>query len=91
MGGQTLYKKVVVITSVYLGPAADRFIARHIVNHLNKNPEKLAKDDINELVNWIKPAMGILTEDSRLVDDYIDKIIELGERSGTKGHGEAEH
>ena len=40
-----LYDKVVRITHVYLGPAADRFIARQVENHLHKEPEQLSLDD----------------------------------------------
>ena len=70
----SLYKDVVEATAVYLGPAADRFITRQIVGHLDKAPEKLKKNDLRDLIKWIKPAMALLTEDTRMVDKYIDSL-----------------
>ena len=52
----TLYSKVVDVTSEYLGPAAERFIARQIETHLNKKPEDLTQADLVKLVDWIKVA-----------------------------------
>jgi hypothetical protein len=77
MSETSLYNKVVKITSEYLGVSADRFISRSIVDHLNKKPEKLKIPDLIELLNWIKPAMGILTEDSLLVDKYLREMNKL--------------
>jgi hypothetical protein len=77
MDGMELYKKIVNITSQYLGPAANRFISRHIENNLKKPPEKLSPKDIPELISWIKPCFGILTEDRAIVDDYTNQLIAL--------------
>lgn len=80
----SLYNKVVSVTSTYLGPAADRFISRQIVDHLKKKPEKLKKADLLELLSWLKPAMGILTEDPELVDEYLYQLASLVDRVVTK-------
>jgi hypothetical protein len=84
MGESSLYNRVVSVTSAYLGPAADRFISRQIVDHLKKKPEKLDKKDLIELLNWIKPAMGILTEDQIMVDEYLAKLASLVAGVGSK-------
>jgi hypothetical protein len=76
-GSDMLYVRVTRITQVYLGPAADRFVARQIRNHLRKNPEQLARKDLNDLIDWIRVAMGYITEDSELVNEYVDKLKAL--------------
>lgn len=73
----SVYKDVVEATAVYLGPAADRFITRQVVGHLDKAPEKLQKKDLRDLIKWIKPAMALLTEDTRMVDKYIDSLTTI--------------
>lgn len=74
MATTDLYEKVVLVTYVYLGPAADRFVARQITNHLHKKPSELASADLPELIDWIHLAMGFLTEDHNMIDEYIDKL-----------------
>lgn len=81
MDSDSLYKHVVDATAICLGPAADRFISRNIVGHLGKSPEKLKKNDLEELIKWIKPAMALLTEDTHLVDSYIENLKLLTENT----------
>ena len=75
------YEQVVHITYIYLGPAADRFVARQIVNHLDKKPEQLAKRDLPALIDWIRLAMGFLTQDTEMIDKYIARLQTLQEPS----------
>jgi hypothetical protein len=84
MNSNSLYKDVVEATSIYLGPAADRFITRQIVGHLDKAPEKLKKSDLSQLIKWIKPAMALLTDDTEVVDNYIDSLVILSGVSKTR-------
>lgn len=77
MNSNSLYKHVVETTAVYIGPSADRFITRNIVCHLGKAPEKLKNTDLDMLIKWIKPAMALLTDDTQLVDKYVDSLKEL--------------
>ena len=79
-----LYQQVVRITYVYLGPAADRFVTRQVVNHLRKSPEELRPADMPELIDWIKLAMGFLTEDQKLIDDYIGRLRTLDAKPARK-------
>lgn len=72
-----LYEKVVKVTNVYLGPAADRFITRQIENHLHKQPENLTREDLLALLDWIKLAMSLITEDRDIVEEYIDQLQRL--------------
>jgi hypothetical protein len=73
----TLYYNVVAVTEDYLGPAADRFIDHQIRNHLHKNPERLVKKDLSELLGWIRAAMAILTNDDELVNEYVRHLYKL--------------
>ena len=76
-----LYAKVVKVTHVYLGPAADRFIARQVQNHLNKPPEELSRADLLQLIDWIIVAVSLLTEDSDIVEEYAARLRELADDS----------
>jgi hypothetical protein len=73
----TLYEEVVQATYDYLGPAADRFVARQIKSHLNKDPADLRKKDLQDLIVWINLAMNLLVDDRQLVDDYIGDLQKL--------------
>jgi hypothetical protein len=69
-----LYDRVVDVTREYLGPAADRFIARQIASHLQKQPEELTKADMSKLINWLKLSMAFLTDDERLIARYVEEL-----------------
>lgn len=73
----TLYDDVVKVTTSYLGPAAERFIARQIQTHLDKKPEELTKEDLVKLVDWIKIAIALLTEDGHVVDEFTKSLLKL--------------
>lgn len=74
---QRLYDKVVRITDVYLGPAASRFIDRQVRNHLHKAPEELSENDLYGLIDWIRAAVSLLTEDSDMVEEYTEELAKL--------------
>jgi hypothetical protein len=73
----SLYERVVKITHVYLGPAADRFIARQVQNHLHKAPAQLSQDDLLNLIDWIRVAVSLLTENSEIVEEYTAQLQRL--------------
>jgi hypothetical protein len=83
-GTDKLYNQAVLITSDYLGPAADRFLTRQIRNHLHINPEELEFENLLELVDWIKLAMMILTGDEKIVDEYISRLQRLANTNKSK-------
>jgi hypothetical protein len=72
-----LYRDVVKITEEYLGPAAERFIGRQVIAHLNKPPDKLINADLPKLTEWVKVTVSILTENHQLVDEYAAKLEQL--------------
>lgn len=77
MNERTLYDEVVRVTHVYLGPAADRFIDRQVQNHLHKAPNELSQSDLDRLIDWIRAAMSLLTEDSEIVEEYTRQLERL--------------
>ncbi len=72
-----LFEKVVEITKDHLGPASERFIARQIKSHLNKDPEQLKPQDIPSLAEWTVLAIGLLTDDQELIDSYTNELLKL--------------
>lgn len=77
MGNQRLYDKVVQITHVYLGPAADRFIARQVENHLHKRPTELSPTDLGQLIDWIQVAVSLLSDDTEIIEEYTEELTKL--------------
>lgn len=77
MARPSLFEEVVAITYEYLGPAADRFVARQIKNHLHKGPEQLQKADLKKLIDWINIAVHLLSDDDAIVDAYIADLRSL--------------
>jgi hypothetical protein len=76
---KTLYKRAVDISEDYLGPAGERFMRRQISTHLGKEPGELDKKDIDELVNWVRLTFALLTDDSRMIDAFSERLTLLGE------------
>ncbi len=75
--GPSTYDQVVRVTHVYLGPAADRFIARQVENHLHKAPEELSQADLLSLVDWIRVVVSLLTEDNGIIEEYTNELLKL--------------
>jgi hypothetical protein len=72
-----LYEQVVLIMEEYLGPAAERFIARQVTFHLHKAPDELSSEDLPKLIEWTKVTLGLLTEDRDLIDEYEQRMSHL--------------
>jgi hypothetical protein len=79
---KTVYEQVVDVTYEYLGPAAERFVARGIEAHLGKRPEELTKEDIAKLLDWSKLSLALLTEDTDVVDDFTQNMLSISENAG---------
>ncbi|HJQ08753.1 MAG TPA: hypothetical protein VJ836_04715 [Candidatus Saccharimonadales bacterium] len=73
----TIYEQVVDISRDYLGPAGERFMRRQINTHLRKEPEDLTVNDIPELINWTRLTLALLTDDTRLIDSFTDRLTSL--------------
>lgn len=73
----SLYEQTIDVTSDYLGPAARRFIDRQVKSHLNKPPGTLADEDLESLIDWLRAAVSILTDDNSLVLEYTTRLKNL--------------
>jgi hypothetical protein len=80
---KTVYEQVVDVTYEYLGPAAERFVARGIEAHLGKKPEELTKEDIEKLLDWSRLSLALLTEDAHIVDNFTQNMLSISENAGT--------
>jgi hypothetical protein len=74
---QTLHQKVVSVTRVYLGPTADRFVDRQIINHLHKKPDELSQKDLLSLIDWIQAVVSLITDDGEIIEEYISELRKL--------------
>ena len=81
-----LYDDVVAITDTYLGPAADRFVTRQIRNHLQKDPSKLNRDDLEQLIDWIQLAMRLVSSDTAAIDSYVAELHSLAQPQRRRAH-----
>jgi len=72
-----LFERVTVITEEYLGPAAERFVARQISFHLSKTPAELTADDLPTFIEWARLTLSLLTEDREVIDEFTTKLTEL--------------
>ncbi|HWT55451.1 MAG TPA: hypothetical protein VN031_00275 [Candidatus Microsaccharimonas sp.] len=73
----SVYERVVEVTHIYLGPAADRFIDRQVQSHVHKDPSKLTLQDLELLIDWIQVAVALLTDDSEIVEEYIIQLHKI--------------
>ena len=80
MTNKSLYDEVVAITYDYLGPAADRFVVRQIRSHLQKDPHELQPQDLDRLIDWIRLAMRLISNDVKVIDHYIADLEALVHR-----------
>ena len=74
MGSLSLLDQILEISQDYLGPAAERFIDRQISTHLKKHPEKITRQDIYKLIDWIKLSFALLTNDTDMVEQYAKRL-----------------
>ena len=73
----SLYEKVIRVTAEYLGPAAPRFIDRQIEKHLGKEPSELLSSDLPVLIDWSRVALAFLTDDRKIVTNYVEDMYSL--------------
>lgn len=76
---RSIYEQLVQVTHVYLGPAADRFIARQVENHLHKSPEELSQADLLSLIDWIRVVVSLLTDDNEIIEEYTTALQRIAE------------
>ena len=70
----SLKSQVIEVSQDYFGPAASRFIDRQIAMHLKKDPDSLTKEDLVELLDWLKLSFALLTKNAELIDEYTSRL-----------------
>lgn len=80
----SLYEELVSITANYLGPAARRFIDHQIENHLDKSPQDVKREDLEPLIDWIRVAISLLTEDTTVTNEFIERLKRLAKPAETR-------
>lgn len=73
----SLYDQVVSITEEYLGPTAQRFIARQVTYHFQKSPHELAPEDLPRLVEWMRVTLALLTDNRKVINECANRLLEL--------------
>lgn len=71
------YTSLVGISQKFLGPAGERFIDRQVSSHLNKKPEEVTTADIPKISEWVRVSASLLTNDKKVVEEFITEINKL--------------
>jgi hypothetical protein len=74
VGEQAIYQSVTDIAEDYFGPAAPRFVQRLAVNHLGKQPDKITPKDLQELVDWMKLTLAMLTDNEKVITEFSGRL-----------------
>jgi hypothetical protein len=77
VGQKTVYDDITRISEDYFGPVAARFVNRLVANHLNKDPEHVTLTDLPRLITWIQLSMAMVTDETAVINEYIDRLNEL--------------
>lgn len=73
------FPQIIKITEDYLGPASERFIRRTVDFHLQKDPSSLTADDASKMAEWVRAALGLITQDKKTVDEAALRIKKVAE------------
>jgi hypothetical protein len=85
--GPSIKDQVLQVSQDYLGPAAERFIDRQISTHLNKKSDKITSNDLLKLIDWLKLSFTLLTKDTGIVDEYIQRLTLIARGKGDEAAG----
>jgi len=72
-----LYDNIVGVMQNYLGPASQRFVDRHITAHLDKSPQEVTVEDLDQLTLWIRVSLALLTDNPATVDECTSRLEDL--------------
>lgn len=57
-----LSEKVLAVSKLYLGPAAESFLSRQCSGHLNIQIGALAKANLKDLAVWVERSGGLIMD-----------------------------
>jgi hypothetical protein len=82
MKHHSIKAQLFAVSQDYFGPAAERFVDRQISTHLGKRSDDITKDDLAELIDWLKLSFAMLTKDIKLVDEYVSRLNQIAKHDG---------
>lgn len=74
-----LFKQMVATSEKYLGPVSERFIRRQIETHLEIEPEKITQQDIPKLLEWVRLAFAMISNDTKENEAFIADLLALSQ------------
>lgn len=77
---RTPYQELVDASKHYLGPAGERFVRRQITTHLEKQPELIRREDVENIIKWIRPAFALITNNRQYLDEYMNKLYTIAQK-----------
>lgn len=75
-----LSQEVLHLARSHLGPATERFVWRQM-NDQFRDPESITEKDIEKLAEWAKISIPLLTDDTKKVDLFVARLIQLQNRN----------
>lgn len=77
MVASSLYQKVTRTSEDFFGPSGPHFIGKVVQNHLHKDPKRLTKHDMPELIVWLRLAVAMVIKDRRVIAKFISRLDRL--------------
>lgn len=81
---QNLYLRIVEVSEEFLGPAGERFMRRQVETHLAIKPENITAKHLPQLVDWTRLMFAMMTNDSKIVDDFSKRLLDLAQTAKQK-------
>jgi hypothetical protein len=81
---EDLYTQIVKVSEEFLGPAGERFVSRQIETHLSIQPQAIQPKHLPELVEWIRLTFTMITNDSKMVNDFANGVLHLTSNQHSK-------
>ena len=71
-----LYDDVISLASLYMGPAAGKFVSRQLSAHLQVEPTRLNKQHLDELAKWVFISGKLLMSEPK-AQEFSDGVKKL--------------
>ena len=73
----TIYDEMIRLAHEYFGPDSARHVGKFVSVHLGKPAEKITKDELVSMIDWIKNEASYMTEDGALAERYVGDLLAL--------------
>ncbi len=74
-----LKDQIIKVLAEDLGPSAEAFYIRQCKSHLNKDPDQITKQDIDELAKWCRIGVNLILG-AEIAEKVMQKIIKCKTR-----------